>query len=138
MSAKDPFGFGSAAKEGEVDLTLFAPKAKATDVKAAEVAAEVAQSAGFTRRTEPAKPERRTRAKAPEPVKGSKRRVNIQELIGVQDRYPDSERAQINMLCPVPVVVRWRDLCKTADGPAWVLFERALDALEAQTKGGRS
>ena len=136
--ADDPFGFGAAAKDGEIDLTAFAPKARKTNVQSAEVAAEVAQSAGFSRRTAPAKGERRSRAAAATPAKGGKRRVNIQELTGVQDRYPDSERAQINMLVPVPVVVRWRELCKAEGGPAWALFERALDALEAQSKGGRS
>lgn len=138
MAAEDPFGFGAAAKDGEIDLTAFAPKPRKTNVAAAEVATEVAQSAGFSRRTAPAKTERRPRPEVAKTPKGGKRRVNIQEVLGVEDRYPNTERAQVNMLVPVPVLVRWRELCKSESGPAWAVFERAIEALEGQAKGSRS
>lgn len=138
----DDFGFGSIGKNSEVDLSAFEPKPKPIDRAAADAAAEVAEVSGFTRRA-PAKSERKARAAAipaPKPAeKGGKARVNINDLLGIQDRYPETQRAQLNMLAPVPVVMRWRQLVGGANGrPAWEVLEQAMDALEAATasKGG--
>jgi hypothetical protein len=74
----------------------------------------------------------------PSPERSRKRRVNITELLGLQDRYPESERAQLNMLAPVPVVLRWREMVRQGgDLPAWEILERAMDALEAQARAGK-
>ena len=74
----------------------------------------------------------------PHGTKSRKRRVNITDLLGIQDRYPDTDRAQLNMLAPVPVVLRWRQLVANQQAPAWELLEAAMDALEArQTKSSR-
>jgi hypothetical protein len=140
----DDFGFGSIGKDAEIDLSAFEPKPKPIDRASAEAAAEVAQVAGFTRRA-PAKSERKARAQ-PAPAakaseKGGKGRVNINELLGIQDRYPETQRAQLNLLAPVPVVLRWRTLVAQSNGkPAWELLEQAMDALEAASgrAGGRS
>ena len=135
MAKEDPFGFAAAAETNDIDLSVFAPKPRQIDRVMAEAATEVAQDAGFTRRAvKPATaPRDRSAAK---PVKtaerGRKRRVSLQELLGTEDRYPDSERAQLNLLAPVPVVLRWRQLVKDAGVPAWEVLERAMDALEAQ------
>lgn len=128
---KDPFGFDSVAVEdsAELDIDAFAPKPRQTDRDAAEAVRQVARSAGFTRRAKAATP-----AAEPTPaaqVKARKRRVNISELLGLQDRYPDAERAQLNMLAPVPVVLRWRKLVTQRQQPAWEVLEAAMDALEA-------
>jgi hypothetical protein len=139
----DAFGFGAIGKDTEIDLSAFAPKPKAIDNVAADAAAEVAEVAGFTRRA-PAKSERRPRGKsAPAPEKGAKGRVNINDLLGIQDRYPATQRAQLNLLAPVPVVLRWRELVAASNGrPAWEILERAMEALEASSSpasaGGRS
>jgi hypothetical protein len=147
----NPFGF-EGLNDGGLDLTDFAPKAKVVDRDKAEATREVARDNGFTRRAaskpaaEKAPPPRPAAPIAPvakaAPVvvtagAGKKRRVNITELLGIQDRYPESERAQLNMLAPVPVVMRWRGLVKQAgDLPAWEILEQAMDALEAQSKRG--
>ncbi len=138
----DDFGFGAIGKDAEVDLTAFEPKPKPIDRKSAEAAAEVAEVAGFTRRT-PAKTERKPRAPAATPAKAGKGRVNINELLGIQDRYPETQRAQLNLLAPVPVVLRWRQLVAASNGkPAWEILEQAMEALEASSgranAGGRS
>jgi hypothetical protein len=127
--SKDPFGFDAVAAEPDkpLDISSFAPKARKTDVVAAKAVREVARDSGFTRRAaskppeEPAAPQEKPR----------KRRVNLGQLLGVQDRYPDTERAQLNMLAPVPVVLRWRKLLAATPAPAWEVLEAAMDALEA-------
>ncbi len=138
----DAFGFGAIGKN--VDLTAFEPKPKAIDRASAEAAAEVAEVAGFTRRA-PAKSDRKPRAQtaakaARSGEKGGKGRVNINDLLGIEDRYPETQRAQLNLLAPVPVVLRWRQLVASANGrPAWEILERAMEALEAKSgAGGRS
>lgn len=141
QSADDAFGFGSIGKNAEVDLSAFEPKPKAIDRAAADAAAEVAEVSGFTRRS-PAKAERKPRAAAAPVVKptekGGKGRVSINELLGIQDRYPQTQRAQLNMLAPVPVVMRWRELVAGANGrPAWEILEQAMDALEAATPASK-
>lgn len=140
----DAFGFGAIGKDAEVDLTAFEPKPKAIDRASAEAAAEVAEVAGFTRRA-PAKSDRKPRAQAVAKAarggeKGGKGRVNINDLLGIEDRYPETQRAQLNLLAPVPVVLRWRQLVASANGrPAWEILERAMEALEATSgDGGRS
>jgi hypothetical protein len=137
---KDTFGFDALAQDGAVDLADFAPKPKRIDRASAEAASEVAKDAGFTRRP-PAKGEPRTRSKVlaratPVAEKSRKRRVNITELLGIEDRYPETERAQLNLLAPVPVVLRWRQLVKDASVPAWEVLERAMEALEAKSGSG--
>jgi hypothetical protein len=137
----DPFGF-DGLNAGGLDLDAFAPKAKPVDREKAAATREVARETGFTRRAvSPAverplaapKPAPVSVAPSPAPERGKKRRVNITALLGIQDRYPESERAQLNMLAPVPVVMRWRGLVRQAgDLPAWEILERAMDALEAQ------
>ncbi|MBT9472895.1 MAG: hypothetical protein IV099_17065 [Phenylobacterium sp.] len=142
----DDFGFGSIGKDAAIDLAAFEPKPKPIDRVSADAAAEVAEISGFTRRT-PANAERKPRspaapaAKAAE--KGGKARVNINDLLGIKDRYPETQRAQLNLLAPVPVVLRWRQLVAGANGrPAWEVLEQAMDALEASqsraSTGGRS
>jgi hypothetical protein len=140
----DAFGFGAIGKDAEVDLTAFEPKPKAIDRASAEAAAEVAEVAGFTRRA-PAKSDRKPRAQTtPKAARGNERggkgRVNINDLLGIEDRYPETQRAQLNLLAPVPVVLRWRQLVASANGrPAWEILERAMEALEATSgAGGRS
>ena len=137
MAKEDPFGFAAVADTNEVDLSAFAPKPRQIDRVAAEAATEVAQDAGFTRRAAKPGPAARGRAAA-KPAqaaeKGRKRRVSLQELLGIEDRYPESERAQLNLLAPVPVVLRWRQLVKDAGVPAWEVLERAMEALEAQAR----
>jgi hypothetical protein len=138
MGAKDPFGFVAAAEGVELDLTVFDPKPKAVDRASADAASEVAQDAGFTRRrSAKSAPKSVAPAKAdPATEKGRKRRVNITELLGIKDRYPETERAQLNMLAPVPVALRWRQLVKDASLPAWEVLERAMEALEAESGAG--
>ena len=140
----DAFGFGAIGKDAEIDLTAFEPKPKAIDRASAEAAAEVAEVAGCTRRA-PAKSDRKPRAQATAKAarggeKGGKGRVNINDLLGIEDRYPETQRAQLNLLAPVPVVLRWRQLVASANGrPAWEILERAMEALEATSgAGGRS
>jgi len=146
MSDKDPFGFKGAvdtaadpAEQPSVDLAAFEPKAKPVDRGAAVVASEVARSEGFSRRTAPSKPARTPAAPdaRPTPVKGARRRIPLSQAVGFEDRYPDTERAQLNVLAPLPVVLRWRDLLKGHDGPAWALLEKAMDALEAGAGASR-
>jgi hypothetical protein len=133
MMTKDPFGFDAVAQQEPLDLTAFAPKPRPVDRVSANAASEVAQDAGFTRRTAVRTeiPARAKTATAPVAAKAPKRRVNIHDLLGIEDRYPQSERAQLNMLAPVPVVLRWRQLVKDASVPAWEVLERAMEALEA-------
>ena len=135
---KDPFGFDAVADSDadrvSLDIEAFAPKARPTNLAAAKAVRDVARDSGFTRRTvsKPLAP-----VAAAEP-KSRKRRVNITDLLGIQDRYPDTERAQLNMLAPVPIVLRWRKLVTASQVPAWELLEAAMDALEtAQSKKGR-
>ena len=137
---RDEFGFDAIGKGSDLDLSAFEPKPKAIDRASAEAASEVAESAGFTRRTS-AKAEARSRTKATAKTtavadKGRKRRVNINDLLGIEDRYPETERAQLNLLAPVPVVLRWRQLVKDASVPAWEVLERAMEALEAKSGPG--
>jgi hypothetical protein len=128
----DSFGFAAIGKDAELDLSAFEPKPKAIDRVSAKAAAEVADGAGFTRRG-PAKAERPSLVKAvPPPEKGGKARVSINALLGIEDRYPDTHRAQLNVLAPVPVVLRWRQLVAASNGrPAWEVLEQAMEALEA-------
>lgn len=151
----NPFGF-DGLNEGGLDLSGFEPKPKVVDRDKAAATRAVASESGFTRRAPAPAPVERTPAPvaapaaspkpvavakavaaAPPPValKAKKRRVSISELLGIQDRYPDSERAQLNMLAPVPVVMRWRNLIRDAgDLPAWEVLEQAMDALEGKAK----
>lgn len=144
MATNDPFGF-ETAREDEVDLSAFAPKPKRIDKGAAAAASEVAQGAGFSRRTKPARAVRPAVAPAPSvepaPAKPRGRRINVRELPGASERYADADKAQLNMLVPVPVLLRWRELCRTAGTPAWEVLERAIEALELDTAapgGGRA
>jgi hypothetical protein len=139
---RDAFGFDAIGKGGDLDLSAFEPKPKSIDRASADAASEVAVSAGFTRRA-PTKAETRSRTVGPAKMasateKGRKRRVNINDLLGIEDRYPETERAQLNLLAPVPVVLRWRQLVKDASVPAWEVLERAMEALEAQSGTGAS
>ena len=137
----DAFGFGAIGKDVEIDLAVFEPKPKPIDRVSAGAAAEVAQRAGFTRRS-PAKLKGEfqgqgaiTVAKPTE--RGGKGRVNITDLLGIEDKYPETQRAQLNLLAPVPVVLRWRQLVASANGrPAWEILERAMEALEV-TSGSK-
>ena len=134
--AKDPFGFDAVteADKEALDIEAFAPKPRPTNVSAVKAVRDVARDAGFTRRSPSTPPV----AIPPHGTKSRKRRVNITDLLGIQDRYPDTERAQLNMLAPVPVVLRWRQLVANQQAPAWELLEAAMDALEArQTKPSR-
>ena len=146
MANDDRFGFGAAAQTDDLDLSAFAPKPKRIDRSAAAAASEVAQGAGFSRRASPARSAKSgSKAPAPDPevmpAKSRGKRVNVRELPGSTDRYIDVDKAQLNMLVPVPVFLRWRELCKTAGGPAWEVLERAIEALEVEgpkAAGGRS
>ena len=136
MAAPDPFGFDHAAATSTgLDLDAFAPQSRPVDRHAIDAARAVARDEGFTRRT--AAPDRISEPSfdrpsvTAAPAKGRKRRVNITEVLGLQDRYPDSERAQLNMLAPVPIVLRWRTLVQTHQVPAWEILDAAMDALEA-------
>ena len=132
MALSDPFGFDRAAADTSLDLGEFAPKPRPVDRPAVDAARAVARDEGFTRRTSPRAVERPA---DPQPIvppaRGRKRRVNITELLGIQDRYPETERAQLNMLAPVPIALRWRALVQTHQVPAWEILEAAMDALEA-------
>ena len=140
----DAFGFGAIGKDAGIDLAAFEPKPKAIDRVSASAAAEVAEVAGFTRRA-PTNAERKPRGPAAKTArvaeKGGKARVNINELLGLEDKYPQTQRAQLNLLAPVPVVLRWRELVAASKGrPAWAVLEQAMEALEAATghTGGQS
>jgi hypothetical protein len=126
----DPFGFDTVRVEdtAALDIDAFAPKPRPTNRDAAKAVREVARTEGFTRRTQ-AKPS--DPVEAPADAKPRKRRVNITELLGIQDRYPETERAQLNMLAPVPIVLRWRKLVTDRHLPAWETLEAAMEALEA-------
>ena len=133
---RDAFGFDEIGQGDNLDLSGFEPKPKSIDRASADAASEVAESSGFTRRS-PTRAATKVAAKtAPVPDKGRKRRVNINDLLGIQDRYPETERAQLNLLAPVPVVLRWRQLVKDASVPAWEVLERAMEALEATSGSG--
>jgi hypothetical protein len=141
----DTFGFGAIGKDAEIDLTAFEPKPRAIDRVSADAAAEVAEVAGFTSRRS-AKADRKPRGQASAKAatdKGGKARVNINDLLGIEDKYPATQRAQLNLLAPVPVVLRWRELVAASKGrPAWAVLEQAMEALEASSAaagaGGRS
>jgi hypothetical protein len=128
--SKDPFGFDAVRVEEDpgLDIEAFAPKPRPTNRAAAQAVREVARTEGFTRRGPSNKPAEATPVAD---VKGRKRRVNITEVLGIQDRYPDTERAQLNMLAPVPIVLRWRKLVAERQVPAWETLEAAIEALEA-------
>ncbi len=133
----DTFGFGAIGKDAEIDLTAFEPKPRAIDRVSADAAAEVAEVAGFTRRA-PTKADRKPHGQAAKATagadKGGKARVNINDLLGIEDKYPATQRAQLNLLAPVPVVLRWRELVAASKGrPAWEVLEQAMAALEATT-----
>ena len=136
-SKSDPFGFDQLQDSGELDLSAFAPKSKGIDRQAAAAAAAVARDSGFTRR-QPASSMEAPQRTGPEDKGGSergkKRRVNISELLGLEDRYPETERAQLNMLVPVPVFLRWRKLVIEQQLPAWEVLESALSILESQAE----
>lgn len=128
--SKDPFGFDAVRIEEDpgLDIAAFAPKPRPTNRAAAEAVREVARNEGFTRRG----PSKTSPVAAPlSEAKGRKRRVNITEILGIQDRYPETERAQLNMLAPVPIVLRWRKLVAERQVPAWETLEAAMEALEA-------
>jgi len=143
----DTFGFGAIGKDAEIDLTAFEPKPRAIDRVSADAAAEVAEVAGFTSRRS-TKADRKPRGPASAKTsaagdKGGKARVNINDLLGIEDKYPATQRAQLNLLAPVPVVLRWRELVAASKGrPAWAVLEQAMEALEASSAsaadGGRS
>ena len=128
MSTSDPFGFETAADDrpADLDISAFAPRPRKVDRSAVEAARAAARDAGFTRRSATETP-----GEAEAPVKGRKRRVNITEVLGLQDRYPETERCQLNMLAPLPIALRWRGLVQTHQVPAWEILEAAMDALDA-------
>ena len=110
MAAPDPFGFDHAAATSTgLDLDAFAPQSRPVDRHAIDAARAVARDEGFTRRTA-----------APD-------RISEPSF----NRYPDSDRAQLNILAPVPIVLRWRTLVQTHQVPAWEILDAAMDALEA-------
>jgi len=127
--ADDPFGFDKLGvnEPAALDITAFAPKPRPTNHGDVKAVREVARMEGFTRRA-PAPPGNPPAAFPV--VKARKRRVNITELLGIQDRYPETERAQLNMLAPVPIVLRWRKLVNDRKLPAWETLEAAMEALE--------
>ena len=130
MTKPDPFDFDSAAATGPgLDIDDFAPAPRRVDRPAVAAAREAARDSGFTRRA-PSAPPPETRSR--------KRRVNITELLGIEDRYPDTERAQLNMLAPVPIVLRWRALVQGRQLPAWEILEAAMNALEDQDRQARA
>jgi len=131
---KDNFGFAAAAEEPGIDLAAFEPRAKPVDRKAAEAATAVAQDAGFSRRA-PRSKDALPAVKSP--AKAARRRISISEAIGLEERYPDAQRAQLNVLAPLPVLLRWRELVKGTDAPAWTILEKAMDALAAQSSAPR-
>jgi len=134
--AGDPFGFDKLAVDDSaaLDIAAFAPKPRPTNHGDAKAVREVARMEGFTRRA----PAPAGNPPAALPVgKARKRRVNITELLGIQDRYPETERAQLNMLAPVPIVLRWRRLVTDRKLPAWETLEAAMEALETARKNER-
>ena len=133
MNSPDPFGFAGAATDEPtgLDITAFAPQPRPVDRTVIAASREVARDNGFTRRASSAPP-------AAEPAtatRGSKRRVTVSEILGLQDRYPDTERMQLNMLAPVPVALRWRALVQARQVPAWEILDAAMNALEARSPG---
>ena len=132
MTKPDPFDFDTAALEEKgLDITGFAPTPRRVDRPAVAAAREAARDSGFTRRAAPS-------TDIAPPSRSRKRRVNITELLGIEDRYPDTERAQLNMLAPVPIVLRWRALVQGRQLPAWEVLEAAMDALEDQARHARA
>lgn len=134
---KDPFGFESVRVDEApaLDIEAFAPKPRPTNRAAALAVREVARTEGFTRRGARERPELDS---PPNVSKIRKRRVNITDLLGIQDRYPETERAQLNMLAPVPIVLRWRRLVTERQVPAWETLEAAMELLEAAQLRGTS
>lgn len=141
MSKSDPFGFERAAIEGssELDISVFEPRPRPVDRPAVEASREVARDSGFTRRPGPVGSERPVSVHTAlvTPPKGRKRRVSMAELLGIEDRYPDTERAQLNMLAPVPIALRWRAIVQARQVPAWEILEAAMNALEATNAESR-
>ena len=133
MSTSDPFGFEAATAQSDqsLDISAFTPKARAVDRPAVEASRAAARDAGFTRRTAPTPPEQAAVPASAGRTRGRKRRVNITEVLGLQDRYPETERCQLNMLAPLPIALRWRALVQKHQVPAWEILEAAMDALDA-------
>jgi hypothetical protein len=135
--SKDPFGFAEASEDAgpAIDLDAFAPKPKPVDRQAAEAASAVAQDSGFSRRTARPRDQKPEPETPPPPAsKGARRRISIAEAVGREDeRYSDQQRAQLNVLAPLPIVMRWRELVRGADAPAWSILEQAMDALASQS-----
>lgn len=134
---KDPFGFEAVRVEDaqDLDIEAFAPKPRPTDRAAANAVRELARTEGFTRRGPSDRSESNLSLADGKP---RKRRVNITELLGIQDRYPQTDRAQLNMLAPVPIVLRWRKLVTERQVPAWETLEAAMELLETAQSGSQT
>ena len=124
--SSDAFGFEAIGEERKgLDLSGFtrSPGA-AIDRPAAEAAREVADAAGFQSRGKPASPRRAGQGRANPPGK-----VKISDLIGRPD-VPDEPRAQLNMMAPASLIVRFKKIEHERGVRAWEVLKAALDALE--------
>jgi hypothetical protein len=104
--SKDPFGLGSVPPARPVTPTPGRPTASPA----------------------PAAPPSAQRPEV-EPA----RRTTIAALTGERRRHAGAERAQLNILTPAPVLLRFRALVDKSRRPAWELLEEALDALEGRS-----
>jgi hypothetical protein len=105
-----------------VDLSGFAPKrSPAIDRGAAEAARRVGEEGGFSSRARPAATKPATRAG----------RSRLSDIVG--RTVIEGDKAQLNMLAPADICVRFKELQRQrGDTASWQTLAAALDALEAQ------
>jgi len=128
--SSDAFGFEAIGAERKgLDLSGFARAPEtAIDRPAAEAAREVADAAGFQSRGKAVSPRRAGQGRATSPGK-----VKISDLIG-PPVVPDEPRAQLNMMAPASLIVRFKEIERERGVRAWEVLKAALDALEGAEK----
>ncbi|MGQ3044117.1 MAG: hypothetical protein ACT6R7_16815 [Brevundimonas aurantiaca] len=105
-----------------IDLSDFGPKtAPAIDRGAADAARRAGEESGFASRA------RSTPTKATTPKAG---RSRLSDIVG-RPAVIEGEKAQVNILAPADVCLRFKDLQRQRGEAAWQTLAAALDALEA-------
>lgn len=112
---------GEGERKG-VDLSGFGPKrAPAIDRGAADAARRAGEAGGFVSRARPA-PTKPTTPKAG--------RSRLSDIVG-RPAVIEGDKAQVNILAPADVCLRFKDLQRQRGEAAWQTLAAALDALEA-------